>query len=210
MISWEGFRRLPAAAFLTVALLSASSAVGQNAPADGKPGKHGNAATAQAKAPDPTAPFVIGAGDVLFIRVMHEPELSGRQEVGPDGTISLTMAGTIKAAGLSAPQLADAIGDKLKANIRTPDVSVEVVQVNSQKFTLQGEVRRPGTYTFTTPITVLEALADGQGFTDWANVKKIYILRKGEKLKFNYKDVSHGKRPEENLTVQSGDEIFVP
>lgn len=199
----NGFHPIVAAALLTANIFAA-----QTTSVD-KDDSSAKTAGAPVKSPN-QAPFLIGPADVLFIRVMHEPELSGRQDVGPDGTISMTMAGTIKAAGLSPAQLSDVIREKLKANIRTPDVSVEVMQVNSQKFTLQGEVKRPGTYTFSTPITVLEALADGQGFTDWANVKKIYILRKGEKLKFNYKDVSHGKRPEENLTIQSGDEIFVP
>jgi polysaccharide export outer membrane protein len=168
-------------------------------------------AAAPASAPKAVdAPFVIGPADVLFIRVMHEPELSGRQDVGPDGTISLSLAGSIKASGLTAAQLASLIAEKLKSDIRTPEVSVEVLQVNSQKFVLQGEVRRPGTYTFGSPITVLEALAEGQGFTDWANLKKIYILRKGERLKFDYKAVSHGKQPEQNIFVQNGDQIFVP
>jgi polysaccharide export outer membrane protein len=167
-------------------------------------------APAQATPPAAETTFVIGPADVLFIRVMHEPELSGRQDVGPDGTISLSLAGSIKATGLTAVQLGDAIREKLKSDLRNPEVSVEVVQVNSQKFILQGEVRRPGTYTFGSPVTVLEALAEGQGFTDWANLKKIYILRKGERLKFDYKAVSHGKQPEENVVVQNGDQIFVP
>jgi polysaccharide export outer membrane protein len=106
--------------------------------------------------------------------------------------------------------LSDAIKERLRATIRTPEVSVQVVQVNSRKFTLQGEVRKPGTFPFSAPITVLEALAEGGGFSDWANTKKIYILRNGKRLKFNYKDVSHGKHSEQNVTVQNGDEIFVP
>jgi polysaccharide export outer membrane protein len=136
--------------------------------------------------------------------------MTGKVEVGPDGMISLILAGAFRAEGLTAGQLADAIRERLKATIRKPEVSIQVMQVNSRKFTLQGEVRRPGTYSFSSPITVLEALAEGQGFSDWANTKKIYILRKGVRMKFNYKDVSHGKHSEQNVTVVNGDQIFVP
>ncbi len=154
--------------------------------------------------------FTIGASDVLLIHVMHEPELTGKYDVGPDGLISMTLAGPVKAAGLTGVQLAEAIRDKLKDTIRNPEVSVQVTQVNSRKFILQGEVRRPGSYALITPMTVLEAVSLGQGFTDWANTKKIYVLRKGERLKFNYKDVSHGKHMEDNIMVENGDQIFVP
>ena len=154
--------------------------------------------------------FVIGPLDILAVHVLHEPDMSGRVEVGPDGMISIVLAGQFRASGLTAGQLSDAIKDRLKATIRTPEVSVQVVQVNSRKFTLNGEVRKPGTYPFSASITVLEALAEGQGFSDWANTKKIYILRNGVRMQFNYKDVSHGKHAEQNVTIQNGDQIFVP
>ena len=157
-----------------------------------------------------TQEFVIGPLDVLFVHVLHEPDMTGRVEVGPDGMISIVLAGEFRAQGLTASQLSDAIRERLKTTIRTPEVSVQVVQVNSRKFTLQGEVHRPGTYPFSAPLTVLEALAEGQGFSDCANTKKIYILRKGVRMKFNYKDVSHGKHSEQNVIVQNGDQIFVP
>jgi polysaccharide export outer membrane protein len=166
--------------------------------------------TIESKPVPGTPEFVIGPLDVLFVHVLHEPDMTGRVEVGPDGMISIVLAGQFRAEGLTAGQLSDAIRDRLRTTIRAPEVSVQVMQVNSRKFTLQGEVRKPGTYPFSAPITVLEALAEGQGFSDWANTKKIYLLRKGERMKFNYKDVSHGKHPEQNVIVQNGDEIFVP
>jgi polysaccharide export outer membrane protein len=183
----------------------------QTAPTTTAPGSSGDSGTAKDSKPGSgNQEFVIGPLDVLFVHVLHEPDMTGRVEVGPDGMISLVLAGEFKAQGLTATQLSDAIKERLRATIRTPEVSVQVVQVNSRKFTLQGEVRKPGTYPFSAPITVLEALAEGQGFSDWANTKKIYVLRNGKRLKFNYKDVSHGKHSEQNVIVQNGDQIFVP
>lgn len=180
----------------------------QTTPAPAAP--EAGAAQKDSKPSPGTQEFVIGPLDVLFVHVLHEPDMTGRVEVGPDGMISLVLAGEFRAQGLTATQLSDAIKERLRATIRTPEVSVQVVQVNSRKFTLQGEIRKPGTYPFSAPITVLEALAEGQGFSDWANTKKIYILRNGKRLKFNYKDVSHGKHSEQNVMVQNGDQIFVP
>jgi polysaccharide export outer membrane protein len=196
--------------FLLSALACFVSAVlgAQTAPAPAAPEA---AAPPKDSKPSPgTQEFVIGPLDVLFVHVLHEPDMTGRVEVGPDGMISLVLAGEFRAQGLTSSQLSDAIKERLRATIRTPEVSVQVVQVNSRKFTLQGEIRKPGTYPFSAPITVLEALAEGQGFSDWANTKKIYILRNGKRLKFNYKDVSHGKHSEQNVIVQNGDQIFVP
>jgi polysaccharide export outer membrane protein len=61
---------------------------------------------------------------------------------------------------------------------------------------------------------MLEALSSAGGFTMFANVKKIYLLRKvngnQEKYPFNYKDVIRGKSPEQNLPLRAGDTIVVP
>ena len=63
-------------------------------------------------------------------------------------------------------------------------------------------------------MTLLEALSSAGGFTMFANVKKIYLLRnvngKQEKYPFNYKDVIRGKTPEQNIPMKAGDTIVVP
>lgn len=91
-----------------------------------------------------------------------------------------------------------------------PEVSVAVVQVNSKKYFVIGEVQRPGPYPLTVPTTVLEALVNSGGFRDFANPKKVVILRGAQRLKFNYKEVVAGKRTEQNVLLKSGDKIIVP
>jgi polysaccharide export outer membrane protein len=166
------------------------------------------------------APYVIGPEDILMIRVWEQPSISGQVTVGPDGMISLQLINEVKADGLTPEQLKGVLTQKLKEFIRIPDVNVQVVRVNSRKFIILGEVSRPGSFSLTGPTTVMEALVSGGGFREFANPKKIYILRtevnpqtkKPEtvKLKFNYKDVSHGKNMEQNILIQNGDQIFVP
>jgi polysaccharide biosynthesis/export protein len=91
---------------------------------------------------------------------------------------------------------------------------VIVTQINSQRIYIMGEVNRAGAYPLLPGMTLLQGLSSAGGFTQFANLKKIYMFRmesgKQVKYPFNYKDVVSGKRPEENLTLKAGDTIVVP
>jgi polysaccharide export outer membrane protein len=158
-----------------------------------------------------TKTFVLGAEDVIAIKVWREPELSGQFVVRPDGKISLPLVNEIQASGLTPKQLEKALTDGLAKFINQPEVTVQVTTVNSRKYYIQGEVQRPGAYPLVVPTTVLEALVNAGGFREFANTKKITVLRNGrERMRFNYKDVTRGKHPEQNIQLQPGDQIIVP
>jgi polysaccharide biosynthesis/export protein len=154
--------------------------------------------------------FILGAEDLIAVRVWREPELSGSYMIRPDGKISMSLVNELQAAGLTPEQLADAIKLGLSKYINHPEVSIAVTQVNSRKYYLQGEMNRPGSYPLVVPTTVMEALVNAGGFREFANTKKIIILRKGkEQLRFNYKDVIRGKHTEQNILLEPGDQIVV-
>jgi polysaccharide export outer membrane protein len=154
--------------------------------------------------------FIIGPEDVLAVRVWREPELSGSFMVRPDGKISLPLVNEIQAAGLTPEQLSGNIVRSLSKYMNRPEVSISVTAVNSRKYFIQGEVQRPGSYPLVVPTTVLEALVNAGGFREFANTKKIIILRKGGKnFRFNYKDVVKGKHAEQNILLEPGDQIIV-
>jgi polysaccharide export outer membrane protein len=88
-------------------------------------------------------------------------------------------------------------------------VTVFVTEVRSKKFYLDGELNRPGAFPLVTPTTVLEALSHGGGFKDFANTKKIRILRGNKVYYFNYKQVTSGKRLEQNILLENGDHVIV-
>jgi len=156
--------------------------------------------------------YVIGAEDVLGISVWGDQRLSCICVVRPDGRISLALIGEITATGLTPGQLETAIADQLKAKeiLKRPEVTVQVNQINSKKYFLQGEVMKTGAFPLVVPTTVLEALVNAGGFKDFANTKKIEVIRGKDRFKFNYKDVIHGKHTEENITLKPGDIIIVP
>jgi polysaccharide export outer membrane protein len=134
--------------------------------------------------------------------------------VRPDGKISLPLVNDMQAAGLTPTQLAAQLTEKLGKFINTPQVAVIVLEINSQRIYLLGEIAKAGAYVLLPDMTVLQALSNAGGFTPFSNLKNIYVLRvengKQEKLFFNYKEVITGKRSEQNIVLKPGDTIVVP
>jgi polysaccharide export outer membrane protein len=165
--------------------------------------------------PAPSDEYIIGAEDVLNINVWKEPDVTRTVPVRPDGKISLPLIGDIMADGLTPKQLEANLAKALGAYIDSPQVTVTVSEVRSQKFNIVGEVGKPGTYALNGPMTVLDALAAAGGLRDFAKAKKIYILRVNrdgsrQKLAFNYKEVIKGEKLDQNVQLEPRDTIVVP
>jgi polysaccharide biosynthesis/export protein len=154
--------------------------------------------------------YQIGPEDLLFIRVWREPDFTLPVAVRPDGKITMPLIGELQAAGQSPLQLTAALKQMLTQYLNNADVSVFVTEVRSKKFYIDGEVNRPGSFALVTPASILEALSRGGGFKEFANSKKIRILRAGQIHHFNYKEVTNGKHLEQNIAVENGDHIIVP
>lgn len=158
--------------------------------------------------------YKIGPQDVLRIDVWKEPDVSRVVPVRPDGKVTLPLLNDVQAAGLTPVELANKIADGLKKYITSPQVTVGVTEINSRRIFVTGEVTRPGAFSLLPNMTVLQALSSSGGFTQFARVKNIYILRMedGKQVKhaFNYKDAVSGKHPEQNIILEGGDVIVVP
>jgi polysaccharide export outer membrane protein len=145
--------------------------------------------------------------------VWKEADLTTSLPVRPDGKISLPLLNDVQAAGLTPMQLAESITEKLKKYIADPRVTVVVTAMNSRRIYVLGEVLHTGAVPLLPNMTVLQALATA-GFTQFANVKGIYVLRtengKQVKLPFNYKQVVKGADPRQNIALKPGDTVVVP
>jgi len=155
-------------------------------------------------------PYVIGPLDVLEVSIWNDQKLSGMRDVATDGTISMPLIGPIMANGLTVPELTAAVKEKLTALIIEPEVYVQVIRYNSKKYSIMGGCARNGEYPLIGDVTILDAFANCGGFKEFANAKKIYILRGTKQLKFNYRDVIRGKHMEQNILLENGDRIVVP
>jgi len=158
--------------------------------------------------------YVIGPEDVLDISVWKEPDVSRVVPVRPDGRISLPLINDVQAAGLSPQQLATSVSEKLKKYLNGPQVTVIVTAINSQRVFVVGEVLRAGAFPMLPGMTVLQALSSAGGFTTFADVKKIHVvrLRNGKQIEipFNYRDVLKSENSEQNVKLEPGDTIVVP
>ncbi len=158
--------------------------------------------------------YIIGPEDVLSINVWREETLTGQVPVRSDGKISLPLIDEIHAAGLTPLQLKEKLTLRLKEFIDNPNVSVIVVQANSQKVYVSGEVRTPGVYPLRGETTLLQVIPMAGGFTEWADQKKVLIIRKeGEKDKrivVNYKKIVSGEDMSYNIKLKPGDTVIVP
>jgi polysaccharide export outer membrane protein len=157
---------------------------------------------------DPNS-YIIGAEDVLAIRVWRENDLSSVVSVRPDGRVTLALVGDVEAAGLTPAQLTARVTEAYSKILNKPEVMVEVRQVRSKRYYISGNANRTGPHPLITPTTVLQALS-AAGFREWAKTNKIVIMRGTERLKFNYKDILKGKKLEQNIYLQDGDHIYVP
>jgi polysaccharide export outer membrane protein len=120
----------------------------------------------------------------------------------------------LQAAGLTPTQLGSEIVEKLRATIVHPQVTVIVAQMSSQRIYVLGQVNRGGAYPLVPDMTVMQALSIAGGFTPYANVKNIHVMRKGNGVDHifvvNYKEVTSGHKAEQNIQLKPGDTIVVP
>jgi polysaccharide biosynthesis/export protein len=168
---------------------------------------------AQTSGPGVPSDYIIGADDTLRITVWKEPDMNVTLPVRPDGKISLPLLDDVQAAGMTPMQLGTSIKEKLKKYIADPRVTVVVTAMNSQRIYVLGEVTHTGAMPLLPHMTVLQALSSA-GFTQFANLKAIYLLRvqngQQTKLRFNYKDAIKGRGDQQNIVLQPGDTIVVP
>jgi len=122
--------------------------------------------------------YRLGSGDKVRVTVYGEPDLSGEFFVTGSGLVSLPLVGEVKAAGLKVGEFQEAVQKALSDGyLKEPRVSAEVL--GFRPFYILGEVTKPGTYPYTSGLTVLNAVATAGGYTYRADKKQVFIKRDG-------------------------------
>lgn len=158
--------------------------------------------------------YVIGKDDVLNIIVWRNDAFSRTVRVRPDGKVTLPLIDDITAAGLTPTALRQVITQLLAEYVDNPKVSVIVQETNSAKITILGEVRKPGIYPLKAHMTMFDAVALAEGFSDFASPNQIVILRNNggdvTRHKVRYFDAIKGRVSVDELLLETGDTILVP
>jgi len=153
--------------------------------------------------------FVLGPEDIVEISVWGNKEFAGDLPVRPDGKISIPLIGDVKVEGLTPAQVKKLITEKLRKFITDASVTVFVKKINSINISIAGEVNLPGTYKVNRPITLLHLFSLSQGFTDKADLKNSFLLRKGKKLGINFYTLVKKGDISQNVWLLPNDLIFI-
>jgi polysaccharide export outer membrane protein len=158
--------------------------------------------------------YRIQPGDLLRISVWKEQDLQGEVLVRPDGGLSFPLAGDVQATGKSVEELRKELTERLKEFIPDAVVTVAIKEIGGNRVYVLGKVNRPGEFSFSRPLDVMQALSLAGGTTPYAALNDIVILRRNNErvdaIRFRYADVEHGKELSQNVLLHSGDTVVVP
>lgn len=164
----------------------------------------------------PGSEYIIGPADVLSVSVLNQEDLERTVRVRPDGRFSFALVGEVQAAGLTPEQLQQNLHASLAKyiNVLPGEVSVMVDSVHSYTVSVLGEVRAPGRFEFQEQVTVLDALAQAGGLTEFASRSDIVVLRtrqgKTQRMRFDYKEAVNWDSPVPRMLLMPGDVVVVP
>jgi polysaccharide export outer membrane protein len=163
----------------------------------------------------PPSGYVIGPDDVLGIVFWREKELSADVVVRPDGIITLPLLEDIKVTGMTPAELKQKVMAEAGKLVTNPSVTVIVKQINSRKVFITGHVARPGSYSLTAPMSVLQLIALSGGLLEFADRSKIRVMRVdrvsgAETHLVNYKQLANGEDLKQNIELKPGDTVIVP
>lgn len=159
--------------------------------------------------------YQIFPADILEIVVFQEPDLESTLRVSNEGTIVFPLIGSVPVGGLTPQAAAQAIRDRLaNGYLINPQVSVTVMEFAKRRFTVLGEVQKPGSYDMPDQqdVTVLQAIGMAGGYTRIANPSRVTLMRrvggKPRTLELNARKMAAGNA-QSALVVQPGDVITV-
>ena len=162
-------------------------------------------------------PYLIGPGDTMGIYVFRNPELSTTAVVAPDGRISLPLVPDIIANGMTAPELAKAIEQRLKEYVKEPKVSVIVngfVGPSSRQVRVIGEAADPVAIPYKDQMTLLDVMIATKGLTRFAAGNRAAIIRRyggpRQVIAVRLGDLIKDGDIDQNVLMAPGDVLLIP
>lgn len=153
------------------------------------------------QAVDVMSGYVLGPGDTIRIQVYGEPDLDVQTQISDTGILSYPFLGDIRINGATVGQLHSTITNGLQGDyLIDPRVTVSILQYRN--FYVNGEVQRPGGFSFQPGLTVRKAISLAGGFTERASKGNIYVISEKDKSQM---PVKVGL----NATINPGDIITI-
>jgi polysaccharide export outer membrane protein len=158
-------------------------------------------------------PYLVGPPDDLLITIRPEPAIVRQVVVQPDGKISVDMVGEVQAGGRTMTEISNEIAKRISPYIRSPQVTVSLVESKSIAITILGHVQRPATFPLQRDMRVSEAIGLVAGPTELGAASRIRVVRqtggKPQVYRVNLDAIRAGDLSS-NISLEAGDVIYVP
>ena len=161
-----------------------------------------------------SADATVGPRDVLDVKVLEDPNMSGRVTVADDGQIILNVVGKIAVAGLTATQIEAKLKSIVETFLTHATVSVQVVEFASKPISVVGAVVRPGRIGATGSTTLIQAITEAGGLAA-GHGNQIYVLRTArnglsEQLAIDVDELMVRGNPDVNIPLAPNDLVNIP
>ncbi|NEO44039.1 MAG: sugar ABC transporter substrate-binding protein [Moorea sp. SIO4A3] len=164
--------------------------------------------------------YTLGAGDVILITIFRVPEFSGQQQVGVDGSLKLPLVGKLTVEGMTLEEAEFAIATKYQSELRSPAITVSLLQARPLQIAISGEIKKPGSYVLplinnTQFPSIAQAVQLAGGMTQSADLEAIQIRRTQpsgitDTIRVNLSQLLQAGDLSQNLILRDGDVIMIP
>ncbi len=163
---------------------------------------------------DSDSVYHLGSGDKITLNVWNRPELSGQHTLGPDGRISLSLAGAVDLNATTVEEAATKVKRSLSRYYTTPVVNVSVDEYKANRITLLGRVLTPGVLQFDSQPMLLDALARAGSLPvldKQATLTRCAIFRGRDKIIWvDLKRLLNRGELAYNIKLKPNDVIYIP
>jgi polysaccharide biosynthesis/export protein VpsN len=163
--------------------------------------------------PPPVESTTVGPDDVFVLRIVGEKDLPEEYQVASDGTVDLPYIHRVTVSGLEPHEIARAVRERLIAEkvLRDPSVVVMIKDYRSKKITVLGQVQKPGSFSLTSGLTLLQAVSLSGGFTSIAKTDHVRLTRKvrdgARTVVLSVDSITEGRSPD--VPLQAGDVLYI-
>jgi polysaccharide biosynthesis/export protein len=154
-------------------------------------------------------------GDIIDISYRYTPEFNQSVTIQPDGYVGLQIVGDVKLGGLNLEEARTRIAQKASVRLKDPEITILLKEFQRPYFVVSGEVGTGGKFEMRESVTALQAVMIAGGFKDSAKTSQVVVFRKlndemAEVRTINLKSIKKTSDLENDLTLRSGDIVFVP
>lgn len=159
---------------------------------------------------DPT----LDVGDSFEVSVYGESDLSAKYRVAEDGSINFPLVGRLSVKGKTGYEIADMLRAALVEHgiLRSPNVSVNVLDRRSRQISIMGAVSKPGTYSLSAGMSLMQAIGNAGGLSSLARGDDAMLTRvvggQRQRFKIDIDSITEGRSSD--VLLQAGDLLYVP